>query len=402
MRARPIRFGVFCSPWHTPGRNPTLHLQQDLQLCEHLDRLGFDEVWWGEHHSGGFEIVPAPEIFIAAAAERTRHIRLGTGVISVPYHHPMVIADRITFVDHLTRGRAMFGFGPGSLVQDSEMMGLDVSEARARLEEGVEAIVRLLEDDEPVTMRSEWFTLDEAKLNLHPYSWPRMELATASIRSPSGPRSAGRFGLGLLSLAASEGPGFEFLKDTWSLVEEEATLRGRGSDRVSWRVVSTVHIADSVEEAIEQTRWGFDDMLRFFAAVGVGPPAEMDVENFLESTTHESRIRAMNEAQRMAIGTPDMVIDLIERLQEQSGGFGTFLIRVPDLARFEDRLHSLELFAHEVMPHFQGSTERTDEAWKRFYGARTVNAKIFREAQDQFAARHAAEREALAHPAVEP
>ena len=77
-----LRFGTFLAPFHAAGENPTLALQRDLELVEHLDRLGFDEAWIGEHHSAGSEIIASPEIFIAAAAERTRHIKLGTGVTS--------------------------------------------------------------------------------------------------------------------------------------------------------------------------------------------------------------------------------------------------------------------------------------------------------------------------------
>src|SRR6478672_9675121 len=110
-----LRFGAFVAPHHAVGQNPTLALQRDLELVEHLDRLDFDEVWIGEHHSSGSEIIGSPEVFIAAAAERTQRIRLGTGVNSLPYHHPFILADRWAFLSHLTRGRAMFGAGPGSL-----------------------------------------------------------------------------------------------------------------------------------------------------------------------------------------------------------------------------------------------------------------------------------------------
>ena len=109
----PLQFGIFMAPFHPPGQNPTLALERDLDLIEHLDRLGFDEAWIGEHHSGGYEIIASPEVFIATAAERTKHIRLGTGVVSLPYHHPLMTAQRIVLLDHLTKGRVMLGVGPG-------------------------------------------------------------------------------------------------------------------------------------------------------------------------------------------------------------------------------------------------------------------------------------------------
>ena len=108
-----LRFGTFLAPFHPAGENPTLALQRDLELVEHLDRLGYGEAWIGEHHSAGTELIASPEIFIAAAAERTRRIKLGTGVLSVPYHNPLWVADLAILLDHLTRGRFMLGVGPG-------------------------------------------------------------------------------------------------------------------------------------------------------------------------------------------------------------------------------------------------------------------------------------------------
>ena len=108
-----LRFGSFLAPHHPLGESPTLLLRRDLDLVEQLDRLGYDELWCGEHHSSGWETIASPEMFLAAAGERTGTIRLGTGVVSLPYHHPFHVAQRIVQLDHMTRGRAMFGSGPG-------------------------------------------------------------------------------------------------------------------------------------------------------------------------------------------------------------------------------------------------------------------------------------------------
>src|SRR3954471_12190398 len=132
------------APFHPAGGNPTLALEPDLQLIEHLDRLGYEEAWIGEHHSAGTEIIASPEIFIAAAAARTRHIKLGTGVISASYHHPLWVAERAVLLDHLLRGRFMLGLGPGSLPSDAAMIGIDPADQRQALEEDTEVLVRLL------------------------------------------------------------------------------------------------------------------------------------------------------------------------------------------------------------------------------------------------------------------
>jgi limonene 1,2-monooxygenase len=394
MRDKPLRFGVFHSPWHEPGRNPHLQLHQDLELAEHLDRLGFDELWVGEHHSGGFELVGAPEVFIATAAQRTKHLRIGAGVISVTFHHPLIVADRITYLDHITRGRAMFGFGPGSLPADARMMGYDYSTARLRMEAGVEAIVRLIESDEPVTMETEWFKLHEATLQLYPYSFPRMELATAANRSPAGPRLAGQFGIGLLSIAATQKGGFDFLRETWRIAEDKAGEFGRTIDRSNWRAVGPMYCSESVETAIEETRYGFDGFLRFAAAAGSGTANGQDIEDRLATTDHAHRLREMNESRYTSFGPPELCIDQIERLLVQSGGFGCFLIQLFDYANREDTFRSLELFASEVMPHFQGSQARARKSWIDMYERRAVNVVEKMAAQDKVVAMHEAEQRA--------
>src|SRR5437588_7152115 len=175
-----MRFGIFLAPFHRPDENPTLALQRDLELIERLDELGYDEAWIGEHHSAGFEIIASPEVFIAAAAERTKRIRLGTGVSSLPYHHPLMLADRMVLLDHLTRGRVMLGCGPGALPSDAFMMGIDPERQREMMEEGLEAILALLTADEPVTMETDWFTLRDARLQLRPYTQPHFEIAVAA------------------------------------------------------------------------------------------------------------------------------------------------------------------------------------------------------------------------------
>src|SRR5713101_6079439 len=152
MAQRGMKFGVFLAPFHRLGDNPTLAMARDLELLEWLDHLGYDEAWIGEHHSAGWEIIALPELIIAAAAERTRHIKLGSGVTSLPYHHPFLVAQRFVQLDHMTRGRVMLGCGPGALPSDAYMMGIEPVDLRRRMEESLDAIIRLLRVEEPVTM----------------------------------------------------------------------------------------------------------------------------------------------------------------------------------------------------------------------------------------------------------
>ncbi|HEY3141977.1 MAG TPA: LLM class flavin-dependent oxidoreductase, partial [Acidimicrobiales bacterium] len=277
----PTRFGIFLAPFHPVGQNPTLALERDLELIGHLDRLGFDEAWIGEHHSAGYEFIPSPEVFIAAAAERTRHIRLGTGVSSLPYHHPLILADRLCLLDHLTRGRVMFGVGPGALPSDAYMMGIEVAKQRDMMEEALEAILLLLRNEEPVTYETDWFTLRDARLQLRPYQKPHFEVAVAAQVSPSGPRAAGRFGCSLLSIGATSMGGFDALGYHWGVMEERSAKFGTTVDRQDWRLVGPLHIAETREQAVRDVEFGLADWVDYFrrvAALPLAPDADENVD----------------------------------------------------------------------------------------------------------------------------
>src|SRR5579871_1516002 len=162
-----LKFGAFLAPHHPIGEHPMLQFRRDLDLVEQLDALGYDEFWCGEHHSSGWEMIASPEMFLAAAGERTKRIRLGTGVISLPYHHPFNVAQRMVQLDHMTGGRAIFGSGPGALASDAHTLGIDPMTQRDRQDEAI-AIIRRLFRGERVTAKSDWFTMNDAALQILP------------------------------------------------------------------------------------------------------------------------------------------------------------------------------------------------------------------------------------------
>ena len=348
----PARFGIFLAPFHPVGQNPTLALERDLELIGHLDRLGFDEAWIGEHHSAGYEIIASPEVFIATAAERTRHIRLGTGVSSLPYHHPLLLTDRMVLLDHLTRGRVMFGVGPGALPSDAFMMGIEVAKQRDMMEEALEAILLLLRSEEPVTYETDWFTLRDARLQLRPYQRPHFEVAVAAMVSPSGPRAAGRFGCSLLSIGATQASGFDALGYHWGVMEERAEQFGTTVDREAWRLVGPMHLADTREQAVRDVEFGLAQWLDYFQRVAALPVAP-------EGASSSDAVEVLNNSGFAVIGTPEDAVTQIQRLADQAGGFGTYLLMAHDWADRPQMLRSYELFAREVMPAFQGSATST-------------------------------------------
>ncbi|MCY4087074.1 MAG: LLM class flavin-dependent oxidoreductase [Actinomycetia bacterium] len=378
-----LRFGIFMAPQHKPEGNPTLALQRDLALIQHIDALGFDEAWIGEHHSAGSEIIASPEVFIAAAAERTQRIRLGTGVVSVPYHHPYMIAERLTLLDHLTRGRVMLGVGPGALPTDAWMLGIDPVLQRERLQEGLDAILALLRSEEPVTINSEWFTMREAALHLRPYTDPHFEVAVAAVASPTGWSLAGRYGIGLLGVAATTEAGFETLATNWEITEAQAREHSTSVDRRDLRLVGIVHIAETKAQAIKDVRFGLDHYVDYFQQTAAFPQLGF------AGSTFEERVEYVNESGFGTVGTVEDAVEQIRRLEEASGGFGCFLLVAHEWANLEATNRSYELFARYVMPQFQGSNRETLASEAR---ARELRQPLFdrhQQALDEASARHA-------------
>ena len=168
-----------------------------------------------------------------------------------------------------------------------------------------------------MTRRTDWFTLNEARVQLTPWTRPSVEIAVASLISPSGARAAGRHGLGLLSIQATSKAGFNALASNWAIAEAVAADHGQVMDRARWRLVGQMHIAETREQAIADVRFGLAKWLAYFNDVanlplvpeGVGDP----VEAYLASDA-------------AVVGTPDDAAARIELLQRESGGFGAFLL----------------------------------------------------------------------------
>ncbi|GAA3227860.1 LLM class flavin-dependent oxidoreductase [Pseudonocardia petroleophila] len=359
-----LRFGTFLAPIHSAGEHPTVALQRDLELVERLDRLNYDEVWIGEHHSAGSEIIGHPEIFIAAAAERTKRIRFGTGVTSVPYHNPLWSAERMVLLDHLTRGRIMMGAGPGSLPTDGAMLGLTPTDTRELLGVNLDIIVRLLAG-ETVTEKTLTHNLVDARLHYLPFTQPCFPISVAAVASPSGPRLAGRYGFGLMSIGATlTTDGFDALAFHWDVVEERAAHYGRPApSRDEWRLVGAMHIAETREQAIRDVEYGIVEWFRYFQKVAAFPQFQLDGSDV------EEMVAFINNGGFGVIGTPDDAAAQVERLVKQSGGFGAFLLQAHDWANPAATVRSYELLAQQVFPRFQGGatsfTDRSLEAKQR-------------------------------------
>lgn len=380
-----LRHGIFLAPFHPIDEDPTLCLQRDLELIEWLDQIGYDEAWIGEHHSAGFEIIASPELFIAAAAERTKRIRLGTGVVSLPYHQPLMVANRIIQLDHMTKGRVMFGAGPGLLPSDASMLGINPSTQRDRMAQALDVILRLFKG-ESVTEKTEWYTLNDARAHLLPYSKPYPEVAVASAITPSGGRLAGKYNLGMLCFAATQAEGFNALAFNWQVANEiSQELRGAPMNPEGLRLVGPVHIAETREQARANVEFGIHKWRDYFSRINpLGAQPEVSGDP----------IDAMIKSGSAVIGTPDDAIAQIERLQKAQGEFGCFLQMAHNWADFAQTKKSYDLWQRHVATHFRkANTNRTESlAWVTRDGAELMGGAI--KAAHEMFARHNAEQAA--------
>jgi limonene 1,2-monooxygenase len=352
----PLQHGIFMAPYHDTNESPTVWLRRDIELIGHLDKLGFSEAWFGEHHSTGWEIIGSPELMIAAAAEHTKHIRLGTGVVSLPYHNPLMVANRLIQLDHMTMGRVMFGAGPGLLPTDATMLGVDIKSQRDMMVEALEVILKLLRGEE-VTHKASWFNLNRARTHLLPYTYPHPEVAVASAITPSGGMLAGRLGLGMLCVAATETAGFDVLGENWKVANAIAAENGRTMDPRQLRLVAPMHIAETREQARADVARGLSRWCEYFdrvapkgmgGLVGHGDPADLLIN-----------------AGRAVIGTPDDAIAMIEKLQGKQGDFGVLLLQAHNWAEWEQTKKSYELYARFVIPHVSGVNRNRIESFDR-------------------------------------
>ena len=344
-----LRFGAFLAPHHPIGENPLLQIQSDLEFVQHIEHLGYDEFWCGEHHSTGWEVIASPELFLAAAAERTNRIMLGTGVVSLPYHHPYMVAQRIVQLDYQSRGRVIFGSGPGALPSDAHTLGVDPMLLRDRQDEAMGGIRRLFEGGERFSYECEWFTLRDAKLQLTPLQ-KNMEFAVASIVSPSGMTLAGKHEAGVLSVGSLSADGIRALPTQWSFAEESAAKHGNTVDRKNWRIVLNFHIAETRDKAREQAR---DGLMRHNNEYSIGTLAGGEGVIYKTPDAAVDGV-AFSDESTAVIGTPDDLVARIHQMMELTGGFGCVIGFVHDWANREDTLRSWDKVARYVIPEVNG------------------------------------------------
>jgi len=356
VRKVELRAGVFLAPFHPLDERPSLAFERDLELARYADELGFEEFWFGEHHSGGYEISASPELMIAAAAQRTKRIRLGTGVASLPYHNPLMTANRIAQIDQLSFGRVIFGAGPGLLVSDAHMIGLDARESRDKLDIGLSVITRLLRGEWITEKYDGWYDLRDAHCQVLPYQRD-LEVCVASTFSPNGGSIAAKYGAGMLCLAATTMGGFDALSTNWKIACDAAARDGRTMDPSSIRCATDIHIAETRDEAMDQVRNGYERYLLYI---------KNQSEQLAQSPAHKT-LEELIETHQIVVGTPDDAIEQIHRLEQKVPDFGCLLILDKNWADTQAKKRSMEMLARYVLPAVNGENRLRQESfdWAR-------------------------------------
>lgn len=341
--AEKLRFSIFMQPIHSPKDNPTVALERDLKLIEWLDELDFNEVFIGEHHSSGWQYISSPEIFIATAAARTRHIRFASGVIPLAIHHPLFVAENFVLLDHLSRGRVILGMGPGGgLRSDPYVLGLEPSQQSRRFIEALDVIMQLLSSSEPVTIKTDWFELREAVLQLRPYS-AELPIALVTAGNDETLSRIGRYGSRWLV-----GGKPEAFKQNWAKIEAAAKQAGKVANKRDVYLPINLHLAESRDKALENIREGSSHERFDFSTKVSGSP--------LPPVSREQWPEHLASRPTDIIGTPDEAIEKISRLIALTGA-GSLLIGSKEWANREATWKSFELFSRYVMPEFQNSLE---------------------------------------------
>ena len=304
FRVPKLRFGIFMPPFNSPStQNPTTSLQRNMETIQLIDRLGYDEAWIGEHHSAGTESSPTRSSSSPTSARSARHIKLGTGVVSLPYHNPLWVADRAMLARPPDPRAAHARRRPGLASHRRRDDRAGAAGLRRALEEDLEVPAapaarrrRVIAQDRPVQLSRPATQLGPVPTRLR----HRGRGHRLAYRSE---RLAGKNGSSLLSLGATTREGFDALALHWDVMEAEAAKSGRPTDRDRWRLVGPMHIAETQEQAIEDVRYGFDVFGRLH-------PEDARARRTFRAAgdTFEERVAWINETGLGVIGTPDMAI----------------------------------------------------------------------------------------------
>jgi alkanesulfonate monooxygenase SsuD/methylene tetrahydromethanopterin reductase-like flavin-dependent oxidoreductase (luciferase family) len=354
-----MRLGYFMMPLHPPGSDLGQTLAHDLRQVERLDRLGYAEAWVGEHFTAEWENIPAPDLFIAAALQRTEQIMFGTGVSCMPNHSPFILAHRIAQLDQMAQGRFMWGVGAGSFIGDMEMVGIDRKSGYQRQLTGdaIDLVLKLWTDPEPgLYEQHNWrFTVpvpdhEIAKhVHVRPFQRPYPPIAVAGTSEKS--ETLGLAGeRGWLPMSSSLASA-RLLRSHWGSYQQGAMKAGRTAERAAWRISRDVHVAETDEQARREAVEGaIGRDFRGYFLRSARMAGRLSMMKHDESVPDDAVEPEYLVDRLWLVGDPETVAQKIRSLYELVGGFGTLLVIAhewPDYAVWD---RSMTLLMEEVLP----------------------------------------------------
>lgn len=353
----PMKYGMFIMPFHPPDKPLAQGYDEDLELVVRAEELGFEEFWIGEHHTMKYETIVMPEIFIGRALGSTSRIRLGPAPVCLNQHHPAHVAGRLAFLDHLSRGRLNLCFGNGSVTADQELFGVDPKAGGAMALEAIDVILKLWSTDPPYEHHGKYWqfqlkeNVDEETLIgfIHrPYQLPHPPIALPAMsRNSLSMKIAGERGFQPMSHCLIAG---NVVADQWQCYAAAAEAAGRVADRSQWRVARSIFLADTTAEAVRRVRT--NSLGRNYEYIGrlfdKGLGRKM-YKRDLDMPDSECNLDFLMTEQIIA-GSVNEVLRRLLQLIEETGPFGTLVLMGYDWDDRQSWLHSLDLFAHELMP----------------------------------------------------
>ena len=355
----PIKHGVFIMPYHVPEKPLAQCYDEDLELIVRAEELGFEEFWIGEHHTMKYENIVMPEIFIARALGETKSIRLGPAPVCLQQHHPAHVASRLAFLDHLSKGRLNLCFGSGSVTADQELYGLDPQKGSDMVEEATNIILYLWSNDPPYYYDGQFWKIDLTKHvdeetligYIHrPLQKPHPPICMPGM-SPNSSTMKKAAQLGFSPFAHCLVTG-NVVADVLRTHEKATRETGRRPNRSDYKVARSIFLADTTKEAVKRVRTNsvgqkYEYIGRLFDK-GLG---RRIYKRDLNMPDAECNLDFLMTEQIIA-GDVNEVLKRLLQLVEETGPFGTLVMMSDDWDDKASWIHSMELFAKELMPAF--------------------------------------------------
>ena len=354
-----MKLSCFMMPVHHRDKDYQTSLAEDIETVELADRLGFEEVWVGEHHCSSVEPITSPLLFMASLIARTERIKLATGVICMPQYHPALIAGHAAMFDHLARGRFIMGVGPGGLPPDFELFGVADKDRNEMMVEAIDTILEIWRSDPPYDIRGKHWTTkvsdwayDDIGLGrmVRPFQKPHPPIAVSAMSPFSGTMrlAAARDWAPISANFVSAWS----VKSHWQAYAEECDRRGKSADPSRWRVARSVFVADDAAEAEEFVKrpggsfdYYYDYLFKIFDRAGMralaigAPDADPDA------------LTPAELVDKLVIrGTPAQVTEQLLAFRDEVGPFGHLVMTAHDWTDKRAFTRSMELMAREVVP----------------------------------------------------